>query len=78
MFPPPDLRVRRKTSGGRAVVTCDYRGSVELIGYVAAKANHEQNPWHQRRTDDAFAAGSAAALLKPASSPKPPTMAEAV
>lgn len=52
-----------RTSGGHAVLTCDDGGLEELIGYVAAQANHEQNPARQRRIDDAFAALSAAAPL---------------
>jgi hypothetical protein len=52
-----------KTSGEHAVLTCDDGDLEELIGYVAAEANHEENPRRQRRIDDAFAALSAAAQL---------------
>lgn len=52
-----------KTSGEHAVLTCGDGDLEELIGYVAAEANHEENPRRQRRIDDAFAALSTAAPL---------------
>ena len=52
-----------KTSGEYAILTCDDGDLEELLGHVAAEANHEENPRRQRRIDDAFATLSAAAPL---------------
>jgi len=50
-----------EASANGVVLRCDEDGLEELVGFVAAEANHEQNRRRQRRFDDAFAVLSEAA-----------------
>ncbi len=44
----------RVVDGGGAVIVADEDALGELVGFVAAEANHEPNRRRQRRLDDAF------------------------
>lgn len=49
------LVFRARAADGGAVLTADNEALDELIGYVAAEANHEPNRRRQQRLDRAFA-----------------------
>lgn len=56
-----DIECERLVFGAKAdsrgvVLTCDAQSLEELMGCVAAEANHEQDHRRQKRLDDAFGA----------------------